>query len=53
MNNSKDTETAVNKLLSFLVWQHQVSIRKTYGARGPRRSIPLTWGPRMIGGLKR
>ena len=52
MNNSKDVETVVNKLLSFLIWQHQVPIRKTYGARGPRRSIPLTWGPRMVGGLK-
>lgn len=52
MNKPKDAEISVNKLLSFLVWQHQIPIRKTYGTSGPRRSIPLSWGPRMVGGLK-
>lgn len=51
-NNSKEAETSVNQLLSFLVWQHQIPIRKSYGVSGPRRNIPLTWGPRMTDGIK-
>lgn len=52
MNNPGEAEEAVNKLLTFLVWRHRVPIRKMTGVGGPRRSLPLTWGPRMSGGLK-
>lgn len=52
MNNSDEAQEAVNRLLSFLVWSHRVPIRKMSGIGGPRRSLPLTWGPRMSGGLR-
>jgi len=51
LNDPSETE-AVNRLLSSLVWSHRVSIRKGSGVGGARRTLPLTWGPRMSGGIK-
>ncbi|HXX19975.1 MAG TPA: methylamine utilization protein MauJ [Candidatus Acidoferrum sp.] len=43
---------AVNRLLSCLVWSHHAPIRKGFGIGGLKRTLPLTWGPRMSGGIK-
>jgi len=51
LNDPSETE-AVDRLLSSLVWSHSVSIRKGSGFGGARRTLPLTWGPRMSGGIK-
>jgi hypothetical protein len=48
----REAEQAVNRLLSFLVWDHHVPITKLWGAGGPRRSLPIAWEPRMSGGTR-
>jgi hypothetical protein len=50
-DNVRETEI-VDRLLSALVWSHRVPIRKGFGVGGARRSLPLTWGPRMSGGMR-
>jgi hypothetical protein len=46
------TYESVNRLLSWLVWSHKAPIRKGSGIAGRKRTLPLTWGPRMSGGIK-
>jgi len=48
--SSREAEQAVDRFLSFLVWDHHIPITKLWGAGGPRRSLPIAWEPRMSGG---
>jgi hypothetical protein len=50
--NDPDTYGCVNRLLSWLVWSHHAPIRKGSGIAGRKRTLPLTWAPRMSGGIK-
>lgn len=49
---TRQAEQAVDRFLSFLVWQHHIPITKLWGAGGPRRSLPIAWEPRMSGGTR-
>jgi len=52
MNDHREEDEALNRLMSVLVWEHRMPIVKKSGVGGRRRPLPLTWGPRMSGGLK-
>ena len=52
INDHRTEDELLNRLLSVLVWEHGQPIVKESGVGGPRRPIPLIWGPRMSIGLQ-
>jgi hypothetical protein len=50
--STRAAEQAVDRFLSFLVWDHRMPVAKLWGAGGPRRSLPTAWEPRMSGGTR-
>lgn len=48
--SATEAEEAANRLLSYLVWEHRVSIAIMWGAGGAKRSLPIAWQPRSAGG---
>lgn len=50
--NSEPENDKLNRLLTALVWEHKVPIRKLWGAGGPRRPYPTVHGPRQSGGIQ-
>lgn len=52
LNNHRAEDESLNRLLSLLVWEHRHPIVKGDGIGGPKRPLPLTWGPRMSFGLQ-
>lgn len=52
LNDHREEDESLNRLLSVLVWEHRHPIAKESGVGGMRRPIPLVWGPRMSFGLR-
>lgn len=51
-NNQEEENDKLNRLLSALVWERKVPIRKLWGVGGPRRPYPTAYGPRQSGGIQ-
>ena len=51
LRDHKDEDESLNRLISVLVWEHRHRIVKGDGIGGPKRPLPLTWGPRTSFGL--
>lgn len=52
LTSHHEEDEAINRLLSALVWEHRRPIVKGSGVGGAKRSLPLTWGPRMSIGVR-
>jgi hypothetical protein len=52
INDHREEDESLNRLLSVLVWEHRQAIVKEGGIGGARRAIPLIWGPRMSMGVQ-
>lgn len=51
-HNQDEENGKLNRLLSALVWEHKVPIRKLWGGGGGRRPYPTVYGPRQSGGIQ-
>lgn len=52
LNNHEGEDGKLNRLLTTMVWEHKVPIRKLWGVGGPRRPYPTAYGPRQSGGIQ-
>jgi len=52
LDDHREEDESLNRLLSVLVWEHRQPIVKESGVGGARRPLPLIWGPRMSFGLQ-
>lgn len=52
LSDNKAENESLNRALSVLVWEHRQPIVKRDGIGGPKRPLPLTWGPRSSFGLQ-
>jgi hypothetical protein len=52
LTNHQIENEKLNRLLTSLVWQHKVHVRKLWGVGGPKRPYPMAYGPRQAGGTQ-
>ena len=52
LHNQEEESGKLNRLLTALVWEHKVPIRKLWGTGGPRRPYPTAYGPRQSGAIQ-
>jgi hypothetical protein len=48
----RDEYRALNRLISTLVWLSGARVILGHGVGGPKRTLPMTWAPRLSGGTK-
>ncbi|HZW97191.1 MAG TPA: methylamine utilization protein MauJ [Candidatus Eremiobacteraceae bacterium] len=51
LRDHSEEEARLNRLLSALVWDQKMPVRKLWGSGGPRRPHPTVFGPRQAGGM--